>query len=92
MADPVNGRGRHEGQAATNPDHQTAHRRVGLSIGPTGNDVIQPADLLAGLVPHRAAEKAGQRHDGVEDTLGREDPARPAPALVWGAFRVAGTN
>ena len=92
VADAVDGRRRHEGQPAPDPDHQTAHRRVGLPVGPAGDDVVQPADLLAGLVAHRAAEEAGQRHDGVEDTLGRQDAARPAAALVRGAFRVAGAT
>ena len=92
VADPVDGRGRDEGEPAPDPDDQTAHRRVHLPVGPAGHDVVQPADLLAGLVAHRAAEQAGQRHDGVEDALGREDAPRAAAALVRGAFRVAGTT
>ena len=92
VADPVDGRGRDEGEPAADPDDQTAHGRVHLAVGPAGHDVVQPADLLAGLVPHRAAEQAGQRHDGVEDPLGREDAPRAAAALVRRAFRVAGTT
>ena len=78
-----------EGEPAADPDHQTADRRVHLPVGPAGHDVVEPADLLAGLVAHRAAEQAGQRHDGVEDALGREDAARPPAALVRRAFRIA---
>ena len=92
MADPVDGGCRHKGETATDSDHQTAHRRVGLPVGPAGDHVVQPADLLTGLVPHRAAEEAGERHDGVEDTLGRQDAAGAAAPLVRGAFRIAGTN
>ena len=91
VADPVDGGRRDEGESAPDPDHETAHRRIHLPVGPASHDVVQPADLLAGLVPHRAAEQAGQRHDGVEDTLGREDAPRSAAALVRWAFRVAGT-
>ena len=91
VADAVDGRRRDEGEPAPDPDDEPAHRRVHLPVGPAGHDVVEPADLLAGLVPHRAAEQAGQRHDGVEDALGREDAARAAASLVRRAFRIAGT-
>ncbi len=58
MADPVDGGRRDEGESAPDPDDKTAHRRVHLPVVPAGDDVVEPADLLAGLVPHRAAEKA----------------------------------
>ncbi len=92
MADPVDGGGRDEGETSTDPDDQTADRRVHLPIGPAGHDVVEPADLLAGLVPHRSTQKAGQRHDGVEDAFGREDATRAPTALVGLAFRIAGTT
>ncbi len=50
VADPIDGRGRDEGQPAPDPDDQPAHRRVDLAVGPAGDDVVEPADLLAGLV------------------------------------------
>ena len=92
VVDPVDGGCRYEGKATPDPDHQAGHGRVRLPVGPAGHDVVQAADLLAGLVSHRTAEKARQRHDGVEDALGRQDAARAAPALVWWSFRIAGTN
>ena len=87
VADPVDGRGGHEGEAAPDPDDQAADGRVRLPVGPAGDDVVQPADLLAGLVGHRPAEDAGQRHDGVEDALGGQDAAGAAAALVRRALR-----
>ena len=78
-----------EGQPAPDPDDQPAHRRVDLAVGPARHDVVEPADLLAGLVAHRPAEEAGQRDDGVEDALGREDAAGAPAALVRRALRVA---
>ena len=92
VADPVDGGGRDEGEPAPDPDDETAHRRVDLPVGPAGHDVVQPADLLAGLVPDGAAQQAGQRHDGVEDAFGREDATRPAAALVRRAFRSRGNG
>ena len=89
LADPVDGGCRDEGEAATHPDHQAADRRVGLPVGPAGDNVVQTADLLPGLVAHRATQKAGQRHNGIKDTLGCQDAARAAAALVRPAICVA---
>ena len=82
VRDPIDGRGGDEGQPAPHPDDQSGHGRVGLPVGPAGHDVVEPADLLAGLVGDRPAENAGQGHDGVEHALGRQDAAGAAAALV----------
>ena len=87
VADAIDGRGRDEGQAPPDPDDQPAHGRIDLAVGPAGHDVVEPPDLLTGLIAHRAAENAGQRDDGVEDALGREDAAGPSAALVRRALR-----
>ncbi len=82
MADTVHrGRG-DEGQSAPDPDHETAHRRIDLSVRPTRHHVVEPTDLLSRLVPHRPTEQPRQRDDGVEDALGGEDAAGSAAALV----------
>ena len=86
VGDPIDGRGGDEGQPAPHPDDQPADGRIGLPVGPSGDDVVEPADLLTGLIGDRPAENAGQRHDGVEHPLGGQNPAGPAPALVRGPF------
>ncbi len=91
VPDAVDGGRRHEGQTAPDPDDEPAHRRVDLPVGPARHDVIEAADLLTGLVADRATEHAGQRHDGVEDALGREDAAGAAAALVRVPIRVTGS-
>ncbi len=82
VRDAIDGRGRDEGQPPAHLDDQARHRRVGLPVGPAGHDVLEPADLLTGLIRHGPPQNARQGHDGVEDALGREDAAGAAAALV----------
>jgi hypothetical protein len=41
---------------------------------------------LASLIGDGSAQNSGERHDGVEDTLGRQNAARPAPPLMRRTF------
>ncbi len=50
VPDAIDGRRGDEGQPPTDPDDQPADRWVGLAVGPARHDVVEPADLLAGLV------------------------------------------
>ena len=82
VVDPVDRRGGNEGVTAPHLDDESTDGRVDLPVRPAGHDVFESADLLAPLVAHRSAEKAGQRHDGIEDALRREDaPGPPAPLM-----------
>jgi hypothetical protein len=89
VADPVDGRRGHEREAAADTYHEPADRRVHLSVRPARHDVFEAADVLALLVAYRTPEQPGQRHDGVEDTLLRQDASCTASSLVRQAFGIA---